>query len=268
MSIASHPDYAEGAYDELSFWSSRFGALLFDNLELRPGIRGLDVACGTGFPLIELAHAHGPASHFTGIDLWAPALVRARRKVAVFGLTNVALHEGDAQQMPFDHDTFDLITSNLGINNFDDPPAAMRECHRVARSGARVAVTTNLTGHMAEFYEVFRSCVPESLLAAVNAQEAHRGTRASIERLLTSAGFTLTKVVEDAFHLHFADGTAMLRHPLVGFFADGWRAVTDDAEIWRNVEATLNATTGPLRFRIPMLYVEGVKAPGPLANTG
>ena len=76
MSIASHPDYAEGAYDELSFWSSRFGALLFDHLELRPNVIGLDIACGTGFPLFELAHAHGPSSHFTGLDVWPDAIRR------------------------------------------------------------------------------------------------------------------------------------------------------------------------------------------------
>ncbi|HEX7809518.1 MAG TPA: methyltransferase domain-containing protein [Thermoanaerobaculia bacterium] len=258
MNIAAHPDYAEGAYDELSFWSSHFGALLFDNLELRPNIRGLDIACGSGFPLIELAHAHGPSSHFTGLDLWTPALTRARRKLAVFGLTNVDLQEGDAHELPFANESFDLITSNLGVNNFTDPPAAMRECFRVARKGARVAITTNLIGHMAEFYDVFRASVPPSLIEAVNAQEAHRGTRATIEQLITDAGFTLTKVVESEFHLHYANGTAMLRHPLVGFFLDGWRGVTEDEEVWRTIESKLNAAA-PLRFRVPRLYAEGLK---------
>jgi len=259
MSIASHPDFAGGAYDELSFWSSRFGALLFDNLELRTNIRGLDVACGTGFPLFELAHAHGPSSHFTGVDIWADGLARARRKLAVFGLTNVELVEGNAQQLTFANETFDLITSNLGINNFDDPPAAMNECFRVARDGARIAVTTNLTGHMAEFYDVFRASVPPSLVDAVNHQEAHRGTRATIEEMITNAGFKLTNVVESEFFLHFADGTAMLRHPLVSFFLDGWRGVTSDAKVWRAIEAKLNGGAKPLRFRVPMLYAEGVK---------
>ena len=132
MSIADNPDYAEGAYDELSFWSARFGALLFDNLELRPNVNGLDVACGTGFPLFELAHAHGPSSHWTGIDIWPAAIKRAQRKLAIYGLTNVELHEGDAAALPFDDATFDLITSNLGVNNFADPLAAVRECRRVA----------------------------------------------------------------------------------------------------------------------------------------
>ncbi|HYR30141.1 MAG TPA: methyltransferase domain-containing protein, partial [Thermoanaerobaculia bacterium] len=83
-----HPDFAEGAYDETSFWASRFGALLFDNLELRPNVAGLDVGCATGFPLFELAHVHGPSSHFVGIDPWAAAIARAERKREVYGLTN------------------------------------------------------------------------------------------------------------------------------------------------------------------------------------
>ena len=81
-------------YDETSFWSARFGALLFDHLEIRRGIRGLDVGCGTGFPLIELAHLHGPSSHFTGIDVWADALERARAKLQLHGLTNAAADTG------------------------------------------------------------------------------------------------------------------------------------------------------------------------------
>ena len=261
MSLASHPDFAGGAYDELSFWGSRFGALLFDNLELRRNIRGLDVACGTGFPLFELAHAHGPSSHWTGVDIWADGLERARRKRAVYGSANVELVEADAVSMPFDDATFDLITSNLGINNFADPPAAMAECHRVAKPGARIAVTTNLAGHMAAFYDVFRASVPEALVEAVSAQEAHRGTRETIEEMLSGGGFEVTRVVEDAFHLHFADGTALLRHPLVGFFKDGWLGVTGDPEVWSAIEAKLNAPAdgGPLRMRIPMLYAEGVR---------
>ncbi|HYI10360.1 MAG TPA: hypothetical protein VEK57_14970, partial [Thermoanaerobaculia bacterium] len=118
--------------------------------------------------------------------------------------------------------------------------------------------TTNLTGHMAAFYDIFRDSVPADLVDAVNAQEAHRGTRETIEELLTGGGFEIVRVVEDAFHLHFADGTAMLRHPLVGFFKDGWLGVTDDAEIWSRIEAKLNDVS-PLRMRIPALYAEGVR---------
>lgn len=252
------PDFADAAYDELSFWASRFGTLLFEHLELRRNIRGLDVACGAGFPLIELAWVHGPSSHFTGVDVWKEALDRARRKIAYHGMTNVDVQQADAVAMPFDDESFDLITSNLGINNFDDPPAAIRECHRVARPGARIVLTTNLTGHMAEFYDVFRASVPPELIPAVNAQEAHRGTRTSVEQFLIDGGFAITKVVEDEFFLRFADGTAMLRHHLVQFFYEGWRGVTNDPAVWSAIEQKLNAAS-PLRFRVPMLYAQGVR---------
>lgn len=257
-----HPRFAEAAYDELSFWGSRFGALLFDNLEIRRNIRGLDVACGAGFPLLELAHTHGPSSRFTGIDLWRDALRRARGKLDVYGSRSVELIEGDAHSMPFLDATFDLITSNLGINNFDDPPRAMAECFRVSSSGARIAVTTNLTGHMARFYDLFRATLRElgreDLLPALDVQEAHRGTRATIESLITGAGFQMTRVVESKFELPFADGSAMFRHPLVNFFLWGWRSVTEDRSIYEHLEEALNAES-PLRMTIPMLYAEGVR---------
>jgi arsenite methyltransferase len=258
MSIASHPDFAQGAYDELSFWSSRFGALLFEHLELRRGIDGLDLACGSGFPLFELAHVHGPSSRFTGVDLWHDLLLRARRKLSVFGCENVTLVHADAAALPFVDESFDLITSNLGINNFDNPPAALAECQRVARPGARIAITTNLTGHMAAFYDVFRACVPPELVPAVDQQEAHRGTRADVESLLVETGFRISRLAEASFSLRFADGTALLRHPLVSFFKDGWLAVTSEGAVWDEIERRLNAAS-PLRMRIPMLYAEAVR---------
>jgi ubiquinone/menaquinone biosynthesis C-methylase UbiE len=252
-----HPDFAEGAYDETSLWSARFGALLLEHLELRTNIRGLDVGCATGFPLFELAHVHGPGSHWTGIDPWAEAINRARRKLNVYGLNNVELHTGDAVSMPFDDQSFDLIVSNLGINNFDDPAAVMRECFRVAKRGARIVLTTNVTGHMAEFYDLFRAAAPEHA-ATITRQEQHRGSKESVSGLLETAGFEMTRTIEDEFFLRFANGSAMFRHFLVQFFVEGWRTVVDDDAVYAKLERQLNAAS-PLRFRIPMLYAEAVR---------
>ena len=252
------PEFADAAYDELSFWGSRFGAMLFEHLDIRANVRGLDVACGTGFPLFELAHVHGPGSHFTGVDLWPEAIARARRKLAYYGLTNVELIECDAASLPFDDTTFDLVTSNIGINNFEDPPLVLRECVRVMKPGARIAVTTNLTGHFREFYAIFRSELPDELLPALDQQEAHRGTRDEIVTMLEHAGLRPTQIVEREFFIPFATGTAMLAHSLVQFFLDGWKGVTGDAQIWSRVEKKLNDAS-PLKMTVPMLYAEAVR---------
>lgn len=58
------------ALDECSLWSARFGLFLLQHLTLRPNLTILDLACGTGFPLFELAHMYGSSCHITGVDTW------------------------------------------------------------------------------------------------------------------------------------------------------------------------------------------------------
>jgi ubiquinone/menaquinone biosynthesis C-methylase UbiE len=252
-------------YDDTSFWSSRFGAILLDEIDLRPVNAGLDVACGTGFPLIELAQMHGPSSQWIGIDSWNDAVVRARQKIAARGVTNAIVEEGDASAMPFADASFDLITCNLGVNNFSDPAAVVRECARVARAGARFAIATNITGHMAEVYELLRTIMRDAGLgdriAALDAQEAHRGTYFGIETMLRDAGFEVARHVRRDFPLRYVDGSAMLRHSLVKWFLDGWREVIGaprEREVFAKLEQRLN-DRAPLELMIPALYVEGVR---------
>src|SRR5262249_34942263 len=162
--------------DDLPMWSAMAGQLLLRHLPLDPKMSVLDVGCGTGFPTIELAQRLGPASHVTGIDSWPAALARARRKAKIWEVGNVTLVDGDAKQMPFPDRSFDLIVSNLGLNNFDDPVTAMVECRRVSRPEALLALATNLQGTMAEFYVIFRTVLDAFAAAKLDAHVAHRAT--------------------------------------------------------------------------------------------
>src|SRR6516225_9605712 len=81
------------AFDQVSLWAARFGLFLFSHLELRPKLNILDLACGTGFPLFELAQMHGAACRVTGIDIWKPALERARLKANTYQSPNVQILE-------------------------------------------------------------------------------------------------------------------------------------------------------------------------------
>jgi arsenite methyltransferase len=255
-------------YDETSFWSARFGALLFDHLEIHRGIRGLDAGCGTGFPLIELAHLHGPSSHFTGIDISVDALERARMKVELHGLTNVDIIEADVASMPFPDALFDLVVCNIGINNFHDAAAALRECRRVAKAGARLVLTSNAQGHFAALYALLDAILAESGLQpardALRREQEHRHSRSAIMNLLVDSGFTVARCFEQDFQIRFADGSAMLRHSLVKWFLDGWRqavGAANEREVFDALEARLNAAAereGCVQMTVPMLYLEGV----------
>lgn len=256
-------------FDEVSLWASRFGALLIDQLELHldlptgsqlGGLDVLDVGCGTGFPLIELSALHGERSRFTGVDTWADSLARARAKIAWLGLQHVQVVEADAASLPFPAAAFDLIVSNLGLNNFARPEAVFAECARVARPGARLVITTNTREHMREVYDVFRAVLDARYQPALEAHVAHRATREQLEQRYADAGFAVTRVVERSFTMTFADGDALLRHPLTRWF--GWRELVSAEDFERSFRAVAAHIDKPFRTTVPMLYIEGRRSEG------
>lgn len=259
------------AYDELPLWSAMTGLLLLEHVELKSDARVLDVGCGTGFPLIELAERLGPASRVCGIDPWSAALARARFKAKVRRVRNVTIVGGDAAALPFPDVCFDLIVSNLGVNNFEKPEAALREIRRVARPGSKLALTTNLKGHMKEFYDVFEETLAElgdpKAIAALSAHIDHRATVEKLTALFERAGFRLVRVQEARASMRFADGSALLRHYFVKLgFLDGWKGVVEverRKDVFARLESKLNRASqlrGALDLTIPLAYVEAQPA--------
>jgi arsenite methyltransferase len=257
-------------YDELPLWSAMFGLVLLEHVPLKPNVRVLDVGCGTGFPGLELAGRLGPSCRVCAIDPWKPAIARAERKLDVLKIANVRLFEGDAAAMPFEAELFDLIVSNLGINNFDRPEAVLGECRRVAKPSAVLALTTNLRGHMSEFYDVFRTTLTErgkeAELKALQAHVEHRVTVEGASEMLEGAGFRVRRVHEQTFTMRFLDGSALLRNTFIkiGFF-DAWRRVVDPEDrqrVFARLEENLNRLArkqGDLALAIPMAYIEAEK---------
>ena len=256
------------AYDELPLWSAIFGLMLLKHLKLRGKIKVLDVGCGTGFPLLELAQRLGATSTVYGIDPWEDALGRAKFKAQVWGLQNVEFRCGDATSLPFADGHFDLIVSNLGVNNFGDPPAALAEFRRVSKPGAKIALTTNLKGHMGEFYDVYESTLVElgktKAIAALREHVAKRATVAGLTTLFERSGFRTSGVYEESTTMSFADGSAFLRHHFIRLgFLEGWREIIEmeeEMEVFSRLEANLNDLAeikGSLELTIPMGYVEG-----------
>ncbi len=265
-----HQPGLASAFDQVSFWSARFGSLLFHHLTLRSNLTILDLACGTGFPLFELAQVYGTSCQVTGIDIWKEAVERARSKLNVYQFPNVKILEGDAAHLPFQEHEFDLIVSHLGINNFADPQAVLTECFRVAKPHASLVLTTNPTGHMREFYVLFREVLLELqnpiYLERLRKDEEHRGTKESLSGDLQAAGFQIARMQEETFQLRYVDGSALFSHILTQFgFLDGWRQVVapeDEEQVFLLLEKKLNQVArsrGELCMTVPMLYLEGEK---------
>jgi len=258
-------------YDELPLWSAPFGQMLLERVPLEPRLTIVDVGAGTGFLSIELAQRCGPAATVFAVDPWASAGARLKRKLAYLGVTNVRVIEQDAAALDLPPASVDLVVSNLGVNNFENAGAVLAACRRALKPSGRLVLTTNLVGHMQEFYDEYRATLAELALAdrlpALDAHVAHRATVASTRALLEGAGFAVRDTVTGSFRMRFADGSALLAHRFIGFgFLPGWRAIAgaeNEARVFAALEARLNARAaagGELALTIPMALVEAAPA--------
>ncbi len=216
-------------YDELPLWSALAGQLLLEHVPLAAR-RALDVGCGAGFPLLELAERLGPGAFAAGIDPWAAGLRRAAAKRATWLVPCAALVRGDGACLPFRDGAFDLVVSNLGVNNFADAGAAFAECRRVLAPGGHLALATNLVGHFAELYAALDRVLERAGDAAarerLREQVAHRATIAGLRETLARHGFAVTAVHERTVPWRFATGAAVLAHHFVRLgWGDGLREI-------------------------------------------
>ncbi|RTL43573.1 MAG: class I SAM-dependent methyltransferase [Burkholderiales bacterium] len=249
-------------FDELPLWSAPFGLWMLDRVPLRPGQAILDVGAGTGFLSIELAERCGRAATVHAVDPWGAATDRLRRKIAQRGLSNLVVLSQDAAVLPLPERSIDVIVSNLGVNNFDQPDTVLAECARVARPGSCLLLTTNLVGHMAEFYDVYRQVLSSrgqaGSVARLDEHIAHRATPDSVSQLLARTGFAVEEVTTGSFRLRFADGSALLNHFFIRMaFVPAWAALVEPGTapaVFDALEAALNdraASRGELALTIP-----------------
>jgi ubiquinone/menaquinone biosynthesis C-methylase UbiE len=96
----------------------------------------LDVACGSGNATIPAAKA---GAAVTGIDL-TPSLLEAGKAVAAEAGVEIEWVEGDAQKLPFDDASFDVVLSVFGCMFVPDQRAEAQEIARVLKPGGRIAI--------------------------------------------------------------------------------------------------------------------------------
>ncbi len=107
---------------------------------LKPGMRILDVACGTGEPSISMAASLEGNCEVIGVDTAAGPLQTAAQRAQERGLARVWFQRADVHSLPFPDSTFDRVTSRLGVMFFSDLARALREMRRILRPGGRVAL--------------------------------------------------------------------------------------------------------------------------------
>jgi arsenite methyltransferase len=107
---------------------------------LARGERVLDLGSGAGTDSLVAAQMVGEQGHVTGIDMTSAMLTRAGAAAAEMGLTNVEFVEGEAEQLPFPDESFDVVVSNGVIDLIPDKDAVFSELFRVLAPGGRLQI--------------------------------------------------------------------------------------------------------------------------------
>lgn len=141
--IPQDPDDARIYHKSASKRGTRIGKNIARMLA-KAGFKGgriLDVGCGSGEVLIEVAKAL-TETELVGLDLSGPLLDIARSSAAREGLTDrLAFRMGDAEAMPFDDDSFNFVLSVNTFHVIDDPVAMLNEIERVLKPDGGLAIS-------------------------------------------------------------------------------------------------------------------------------
>ena len=99
-------------------------SLLFRAVEANSACNGLDIGCGTGSTTVKLLELLGEDSNVKGIDISAPMLTSARKKIRK--KNSISFIEADAQTYRFSLEHFQTVISRFGVMFFEDPVKAFK----------------------------------------------------------------------------------------------------------------------------------------------
>jgi len=107
---------------------------------LLPGEHVLDIGSGAGTDSLVASQMIGTGGSVTGIDMTVEMLVKARAGAAAMGAPNVEFLEGEAEDLPFPDESFDVVISNGVIDLVPDKDVVFAGIFRVLRPGGRIQI--------------------------------------------------------------------------------------------------------------------------------
>lgn len=156
---------------------------------IRKGDRVLDIGSGSGTDVLIAAMKAGPSGEVYGLDITDAMIEKANANIEKARCTNVHIVKGNAESIPLDSESFDVVTSNGVLNLVPDKRAAFGEIFRVLKSGGRIQVSDIVLRR--EIGEKSRSnpqLWAECIVGAAP-QDAYIG-------LIRSAGFEEVRIVD------------------------------------------------------------------------
>ncbi|MBT8129215.1 MAG: bifunctional demethylmenaquinone methyltransferase/2-methoxy-6-polyprenyl-1,4-benzoquinol methylase UbiE [Gammaproteobacteria bacterium] len=170
---------------------------------LKKGQRALDVAGGTGDLTIKMSRQVGPQGEVVISDINAAMLEQGRRRLMDRGIAgNVKFVQANAEDLPFDDNSFDCITIAFGLRNVTNQGRALASMYRVLKPGGRLLVlefSKPVMPGLNRFYDFYSfSVLPKMGRFIANDEDSYRYLAESIrmhpdqetlKQMMQQAGF-------------------------------------------------------------------------------
>src|SRR5215831_9182022 len=149
--------WESGDFGQVARFITPIAEQFMARIELRPGMKVLDAACGTG-NLAVIAARRGCLT--SGLDIAANLIAQARERARKEGL-DIEYTEGDAEAMPYPDASFDVVVSMYGVMFAPRPEQVVNELQRVTKPGGLIALA-NWTpgGFIGKMFAVFSRHLP------------------------------------------------------------------------------------------------------------
>src|SRR5262245_21197773 len=114
--------------------------IALDHAAPKLGERVIDIGCGSGTTVLELATRVGPSGYVLGADVSKPSVAKARERIAAASVHQAEIMLCDVSTHIFPANSFDLVFSRFGVMFFADPVATFANIRRAMKSAGRLAL--------------------------------------------------------------------------------------------------------------------------------
>ena len=174
-------------------WRKKF----IKSLNFMTSDKVLDVATGTGDVAFAIKKKY--KCNVTGLDLSINMLNKAKEKSKKYNISDLDFIEGDAENLPFDDNSFDKVVISYGLRNLGNVERGLSEFHRVLKPNGSLGILeflhpkSTLAAKLFKFY--FNNILPR-VASLFSSSKAYRYLPESVEYFLSSE--ELEKLINDA----------------------------------------------------------------------
>jgi len=183
-----------GDYRSISTMLPSISSHLVRSMNIKSGEDILDVACGNGNTAIT---ARRMSANVTGIDITAELLELAVEEAKIAQVEGITWKEGDAQNLPFEDESFDVVLSTFGHMFAPQAELVAKEMIRVTKRGGRIG---------------FATWPPELAIGSifkVNGKHLPRPVNSPPSPILWGVPEVIEKRLNEVTKVHFERGTAL-----------------------------------------------------------